>query len=72
MNKILSNKEKIKAYLEDGLKLSRVEAMKLGYGMDLPQRIHELRQDGLNIDDEPLIPGSKQKRYFINKTDIND
>ena len=65
--KIKNNRDKIKDYLLSGRSITRVEAMQFGYGMDLPQRIYELKQRGMRIDDEYIKKGSKQKRYFLVK-----
>lgn len=63
--KTKSQKEKILAYLKDGLSLTRVEAFNKGFGLNLPARIQDLRKDGHKILDLPATDGSREKRYFI-------
>lgn len=70
-NKIKSQKEKIKEWLEDGLSLTRVTAYEQGFGLNLPARINELKNEGLKIDNRPAYDGSREKEYFLRVTNAN-
>ena len=63
-NKIKSQKEKIKEWLEDGLSITRATAYKQGFGLNLPA-------DGLKIDNRPATDGSREKEYFLRVTNAN-
>ncbi|MFW2585564.1 helix-turn-helix domain-containing protein [Aliarcobacter butzleri] len=62
--KTKSQTEQIKEWLEDGLSLTRIEAFKQGFGLNLPARINDLKKQGLKIDWEP-VEGTRERRYFI-------
>ena len=70
-NKMKSQKEKIKEWLEDGLSLTRTVAYKQGFGLNLPARIYQLQKEGLKIDNRPASDGSKEKEYFLRVTNAN-
>lgn len=70
-NKIKSQKEKIKEWLEDGLSITRATAYKQGFGLNLPARINELKKDGLKIDNRPATDGSREKEYFLRVMNAN-
>lgn len=67
-----SNKVKILNYLLTGKSLTRVEAIKHEFGMDLSTRISELRADGVKIGDEYIDGKKLQKRYFMTQDNINE
>lgn len=63
--KTKSQKQLILEWLQDGLSLTRAEAYKQGFGLNLPARINDLKNDGYKISDEPARVGSREKRYYI-------
>ena len=63
-----SNKVKILT----GKSLTRVEAIKHEFGMDLSTRVSELRADGVKIGDEYIDGKKLQKRYFMTQDNINE
>lgn len=63
--KTKSQTELIKEWLEDGLSLTRAEAYKQGFGLNLPARINDLKKQGLKIESEPAFEGSRERKYFI-------
>ena len=67
-----SNKVKILNYLLTGKSLTRVEAIKHEFGMDLSTRISELRADGVKIGDEYIDGKKLQKRYYMTQDNINE
>jgi len=63
--KIKTQKQNIKEYLEDGLGLTKVKAFKNGFGMNLSSRIYELKKDGLAIKTRPYTLGSREVEYYL-------
>lgn len=57
--------QKIKEWLENGLSITRVEAYKQGFGLNLPARINELKKQGLKIVSEPAYDGSRERKYYL-------
>ncbi|RPI18719.1 MAG: hypothetical protein EHM58_04430 [Ignavibacteriae bacterium] len=49
MSKHITQKEKILLYLHSGNTLTRLKALRLGFGIELPSRIWELKQAGFKI-----------------------
>ncbi len=64
-NKIKTQKQNIKEYLEDGLGLTKLGAFKNGFGMNLSSRISELKKDGLAIKTRPYMIGSREVEYYL-------
>lgn len=64
-NKVKSQTELIKEWLEDGLSLTRAEAYRQGFGLNLPARINDLKKQGLKIESQPAYDGSRERKYFI-------
>jgi hypothetical protein len=46
-------------------------AFKQGFGMNLPARINELRNDGLKIDNRPATDGSREREYYLRVQNAN-
>lgn len=57
--------EAIKEWLEDGLSITRTEAFKQGFGLNLPARINELKKQGMKIESAPAFEGSRERKYFL-------
>ncbi len=70
-NKTKSQKENIKEWLEDGLSITRAIAYKQGFGLNLPARINELKNEGYKIDNRPASDGSREKEYFLRVINAN-
>lgn len=64
-NKVKSQTELIKEWLEDGLSLTRAEAYRQGLGLNLPARINDLKKQGLKIESQPAYDGSRERKYYI-------
>ena len=59
--------DKIKQYFEDGLSLTRYEAMKLGFGFNLPARVYDLRKEGMKIMSKREPDNHRIKRYYLKR-----
>ncbi|MGB3750294.1 MAG: hypothetical protein WA945_01900, partial [Arcobacteraceae bacterium] len=70
--KASSNYTKILNYLLTGKSLTRVQAIKMEFGMDLSTRVSELRAEGVKIEDEYIDDEKRQKKYQMSHLSIEE
>ena len=68
----MSQKLKILDYLAKGNKLTRLQALRLGFGMSLNSRIPEIEAMGYPVSRETITVGGgkKVKRYWFSESVI--